>query len=66
MEQIGGKPIDYAILQMTFSEKRAARKVKDLLVEARDDAQRVKGLQRSKLVVGLLSRFQSVFSMLIA
>ncbi|EJD48445.1 ribosomal protein L22 [Auricularia subglabra TFB-10046 SS5] len=47
----GGTPIDWAILQMGFSEKRAGKKVRDLLLEARDDAQRLKGLRRDRLVV---------------
>ncbi|KAH7102910.1 ribosomal protein L22, partial [Auriculariales sp. MPI-PUGE-AT-0066] len=49
--QIAGSPVDYAILQMQFSDKKAARKIKGLLEEARDDAQRVMGMNRGKLVV---------------
>lgn len=46
----GGKPIDYAILQMQFSQKRAARRIKSTLALARDHAV-AKGLNLSKLVV---------------
>lgn len=50
--QISGKPIDYAILQMNFSQKRAAKRVKNMLVVARNHAIESKDLDRSKLVVG--------------
>lgn len=40
--QIIGKPIDYAILQMKFSEKRVSRHVERLLLETKERAQ---GLQ---------------------
>ncbi|WFC98221.1 hypothetical protein MYAM1_000946 [Malassezia yamatoensis] len=49
-DQISGKPIDYAILQMQFSAKRAARRVRSTLVMARDHAAS-KGLDVSKLHV---------------
>lgn len=49
--QISGKPIDSAILQMMFSEKRASNRIKSMLVVARDHAQ-LKGLDEKKLVVG--------------
>ncbi|KAG8701537.1 hypothetical protein FRC08_004032 [Ceratobasidium sp. 394] len=49
--QISGKPIDAAILQMEFSDKRAARRIKSTLCLARDHAQMYKGLARDKLVV---------------
>jgi len=49
--QITGKPIDYAILQMTFSEKRASKRVRAALETAKDHAERYKGLQREKLIV---------------
>jgi len=49
--QIAGKPIDYAILQMTFSEKRASKRVRTALETAKDHAERYKGLQREKLIV---------------
>lgn len=49
--QIGeGKPIDYAILQMQFSQKRAAKRIKSTLALARDHAI-AKGMNASKLVV---------------
>ena len=50
--QISGKPIDYAILQMQFSEKRASARVMNMLATARDHAVRYKKLNESKLVVG--------------
>lgn len=50
-DQIGsGKPLDYAILQMQFSEKRAANRVKSTLAVARDHAI-AKGLDPARLVV---------------
>ncbi|CAE6505640.1 unnamed protein product [Rhizoctonia solani] len=49
--QISGKPIDAAILQMEFSDKRAARRIKSTLCLARDHAEMYKGLTRGKLVV---------------
>jgi large subunit ribosomal protein L22 len=49
--QISGKPIDYAILQMQFSEKRASARVMNMLATARDHAARYKKLNESKLVV---------------
>jgi hypothetical protein len=51
--QIAGKPIDAAILQMVFSDKRAATRVKSMLCVARDHAESYKGLRRDKLVVGM-------------
>ena len=48
--QISGKPIDSAILQMMFSEKRASTKVKSMLVVAKKHAKQ-KGLDEKKLVV---------------
>lgn len=50
--QIAGKPIDYAILQMQFSEKRASSRIMNMLATARDHAVRYKRLQEAKLVVG--------------
>jgi large subunit ribosomal protein L22 len=50
--QISGKPIDHAILQMQFSEKRASARVMNMLATARDHAVRYKKLNESKLVVG--------------
>jgi hypothetical protein len=52
--QIAGKPIDYAILQMQFSEKRASSRIKSTLVTAKHHAMRYKRLDESKLVVGAL------------
>ena len=55
--QIAGKPIDHAILQMQFSEKRASNRILNMLATARDHAVAYKGLEKPKLVVGtLLSR----------
>ncbi|KIP07041.1 hypothetical protein PHLGIDRAFT_106227 [Phlebiopsis gigantea 11061_1 CR5-6] len=48
--QISGKPIDSAILQMMFSEKRASNRIKSMLVVAKDHAT-AKGLEEKKLVV---------------
>ncbi|GJE84127.1 ribosomal protein L22 [Phanerochaete sordida] len=48
--QIAGKPIDAAILQMQFSEKRASKRIKSMLVVAKDHAVQ-KGLNEKKLVV---------------
>ncbi|CAE6421212.1 50S ribosomal protein L22 [Rhizoctonia solani AG-1 IB] len=49
--QIAGKPVDSAILQMEFSDKRAARRIKSTLCLARDHAEMYKGLAREKLIV---------------
>jgi large subunit ribosomal protein L22 len=49
--QISGKPIDYAILQMQFSEKRASTRIKSMLATAKNHATRYKCLDGSKLVV---------------
>ncbi|KAI0347195.1 mitochondrial 50S ribosomal protein L22 [Trametopsis cervina] len=49
--QISGKPIDAAILQMMFSEKRASKRIKSMLVVAKDHATGLKGLNEGKLVV---------------
>ena len=48
--QITGKPIDMAILQMQFSEKRASKRIKSMLVVAKDHAVQ-KGLDEKKLLV---------------
>lgn len=53
--QIAGKPIDAAILQMVFSEKRASTRIKSMLCVARDHAEQYKNLDRSKLIVGMSS-----------
>ncbi|KAJ9475758.1 putative mitochondrial ribosomal protein [Pseudozyma hubeiensis] len=48
--QISGQPIDYAILQMQFSPKRAAKRVLSTLALARDHAA-AKGMEVPRLVV---------------
>lgn len=55
--QIAGKPVDLAILQMQFSEKRASKRIKSMLAVAKDHATRLKGLQEKKLVVGAPKQF---------
>jgi large subunit ribosomal protein L22 len=50
--QISGKPIDYAILQMQFSEKRASTRIKGMLATAKRHATNYKGLDSSKLIIG--------------
>ncbi|TFK28749.1 ribosomal protein L22 [Coprinopsis marcescibilis] len=49
--QISTKPIDYAILQMQFSEKRASIRIMNMLCTAKDHAIRYKKLDPSRLVV---------------
>ncbi|KAJ6599075.1 ribosomal protein L22/L17 [Mycena vulgaris] len=49
--QIAGKPIDYAILQMHFSNKRAGSKVKDLLESAKQRAVQRRHMDSPTLVV---------------
>ncbi|TFK43539.1 ribosomal protein L22/L17 [Crucibulum laeve] len=49
--QISGKPIDYAILQMQFSEKRASSRIMNMLATAKDHARRYKHLREGKLIV---------------
>ncbi|KAG8987200.1 hypothetical protein FRB94_011283 [Tulasnella sp. JGI-2019a] len=48
--QIAGKPVDVAILQMQFSDKRAAGRIKSTLCVARDHAM-LKGIPRERMVV---------------
>ncbi|KAH9965869.1 mitochondrial 50S ribosomal protein L22 [Russula dissimulans] len=48
--QISGKPIDSAILQMTFSEKRASKRIRNMLVLAKSHAI-LKGINPRKMVV---------------
>lgn len=48
--QISGHPIDYAILQMQFSPKRASKRILSTLALARDHAA-AKGMQVPRLVV---------------
>lgn len=49
--QIAGKPIDSAILQMMFSEKRASKRIKSMLVVAKSHAVKLKSLNEQKLIV---------------
>ncbi|KAF8195900.1 ribosomal protein L22/L17 [Mycena galopus ATCC 62051] len=49
--QIAGKPIDYAILQMQFSNKRAGLKIKDLLLSAKQKAVQRRRMDSPTLVV---------------
>ncbi|KAJ3563846.1 hypothetical protein NP233_g8675 [Leucocoprinus birnbaumii] len=49
--KISGKPIDWAILQMQFSEKRASTRIMNMLATAKDHAQRYKKMDQSKLIV---------------
>ncbi|KAH6914916.1 50S ribosomal protein L22 [Coprinopsis sp. MPI-PUGE-AT-0042] len=49
--QIGSKPVDYALLQMQFSEKRAGRRIMNMLATAKDHAIRYKKMDPSRLVV---------------
>ncbi|KAI0005074.1 ribosomal protein L22/L17 [Russula compacta] len=48
--QLSGKPIDSAILQMTFSEKRASKRIRNMLVIAKSHAT-LKGIDARKMVV---------------
>jgi len=48
--QIAHQPVDSAILQMVFSQKRVSKRLKSMLVVARDHATE-KGLPRDKLIV---------------
>jgi len=49
-EQIAGKPVDSAILQMMFSEKRASSRIKSMLAHAKVNAIS-RGLEEEKLVI---------------
>ena len=49
--QIAGKPVDHAILQMQFSEKRASSRIMNMLVTGKDHASRYKSLEAGKLVI---------------
>ncbi|KAM5540391.1 hypothetical protein V8D89_005849 [Ganoderma adspersum] len=49
--QIAGKPIDHAILQMMFSEKRASNRIKSMLVVAKSHAVKLKDLDEGRLIV---------------
>lgn len=57
--QIAGKPIDQAILQMEFSDKRASGRIKSTLCVARDHAL-LKGIPRDRMVVGAYEVLLSV------
>ncbi|EIW67368.1 hypothetical protein TREMEDRAFT_33648, partial [Tremella mesenterica DSM 1558] len=48
--QVAGLPIDEAILQMDFSEKRASKWIRSMLAWSRDSAIE-KGIRRSRMVV---------------
>lgn len=52
--QIGGMPIDAAMLQLQFSKKKPSRQLKEMLARARDEAE-AQGLERGKLIVCKLS-----------
>ncbi|KAF9221960.1 ribosomal protein L22 [Gyrodon lividus] len=49
--QISGKPIDHAIMQMQFSEKRASGRIKSMLSTAKLHATAYKNMDPSKLIV---------------
>lgn len=49
--QISGKPIDHAIVQMQFSEKRASTRIKSMLATAKLHASVYKKMDPSTLVV---------------
>lgn len=54
--QISGKPIDWAILQMQFSEKRASTRIMNMLATAKDHALRYKHMSSSKVIVCKFSK----------
>ena len=56
--QLSGKPIDSAILQMTFSEKRASKRIRNMLVVAKSHAS-LKGIDPRKMVVGTANSIPS-------
>ncbi|KII95216.1 hypothetical protein PLICRDRAFT_169888 [Plicaturopsis crispa FD-325 SS-3] len=49
--QISGKPIDHAIMQMHFSEKRASKRIEIMLQTAKSHAVKLKRMHGDKLVV---------------
>lgn len=49
--QISGKPIDHAIMQMQFSEKRASDRIKSMLATAKLHASVYKKMDPLKLIV---------------
>lgn len=57
--QLSGKPIDSAILQMTFSEKRASKRIRNMLVVAKSHAS-LKGIDPRKMVVGTANSIPSL------
>ena len=56
--QLSGKPIDSAILQMTFSEKRASKRIRNMLVIAKSHAT-LKGIDSKKMLIGMLTSILS-------
>jgi hypothetical protein len=50
-KQISGKPIDYAILQMQFSEKRVSGRIQEMLLKAKEGATKDKKMDASRLIV---------------
>ncbi|KAI0036720.1 ribosomal protein L22/L17, partial [Vararia minispora EC-137] len=48
--QIAGKPVDMAIMQMQFSEKRASKRIRSMLVVGKQHAIR-KGIDPAKMIV---------------
>lgn len=50
-KQISGKPIDHAIMQMQFSEKRASGRIKSMLATAKLHASVYKKMDASRLIV---------------
>jgi large subunit ribosomal protein L22 len=48
--QISGKPVDLAILQMQFSEKRASKRIKSMLTIGKHHAVR-KGIDSTKMII---------------
>lgn len=58
--QLSGKPIDSAILQMTFSEKRASKRIRNMLVIAKSHAS-LKGIDPKKMVVGTANSISITF-----
>ena len=59
--QISGKPIDSAILQMTFSEKRASKRIRNMLVVGKSHAT-LKGIDARKMVIGTAILFFLFFA----
>lgn len=49
--QISGQPIDHAIMQMQFSEKRASSRIKSMLATAKLHASVYKKMDPSMLIV---------------